>query len=96
MNLPIVIIEAEEAQFNLKTIGTRQVKEQTGYVDLGGKHPKEMKFNLPADQERAYPVGQYVPSITSYRIGKYGNLELNPFELKLEKLIQPADIKKAS
>lgn len=97
----VIKIEAEEAQFILRTIGQRQVKEQIGYVQLpSSKHPVKMKFNLPESQERAYPVGEYIVAPESFRIGKYGNLELNPFELQLNKLVTPAsvtsDLKKAS
>ncbi|GJL76956.1 single-stranded DNA-binding protein [Nitrosomonas sp.] len=94
--IPVITIEAEEAQFELRTIGQRQVKEQIAYCDLGDKHPKKIKFNLPEHMDRAYPVGEYTPSIESFRVGKYGNLELNPFELKLEPLVTPKTVSKAS
>lgn len=97
----VIKIEAEEAQFILKTIGTRQVKEQVAYAfKAGEKHPEKIKFNLPDNMDRAYPVGEYTIADRSYRVGKYGGIELNPFELVLDKLVTPAsltaDLKKAS
>ncbi|NQV69170.1 MAG: hypothetical protein HQ498_03990 [Pseudohongiella sp.] len=93
MKVPVIKIENEEAHFDLRTIGTRQVKEQNAYADLGGKHPLLIKFNLPESQTTAYPVGQYSIDVASYRIGKYGSLEINPFELKLLPLVTPASLK---
>lgn len=55
---------------------------QTAYAHLGGAFPVEIEIPLrgPAD---AHPVGDYALSPSSFRVGKYRNLELNPFELAL-------------
>lgn len=56
---------------------------QSAYVHLGGAYPHEIEIPLktPAD---AFPVGDYEVSMGSFRVGKFKNLELNPFELRLE------------
>jgi predicted SPOUT superfamily RNA methylase MTH1 len=93
LKIPVITIESEEAQFTIRQIGQKQVKEQTGYADVGEKHPIKIKFNLPPSRDVAFPVGQYTIAPSSYQVGKYGGLELNPFELDLQKLVTPADIK---
>lgn len=96
MKLPVITIDESEAKCFPKTIGQRTVQEQTAYVDLGEKYPLKVKFTLPPSRERAYPAGQYVLTLEAFQIGKYGNLELNPWELSLTELVTPAAVKKVS
>jgi len=55
---------------------------QSAYVHLGGAYPGEIEVPLKNPAE-AFPVGDYTVSLASFQIGKYKNLELNPFELRL-------------
>lgn len=96
MKLPVIKIDADDAKYETRTLGQRQVKQQFGYVQLGDKYPVKIKFNLPDGRENAYGEGEYVIDLDSYEVGKYGNLQLNPFSLSLSRLVTPADVKKAS
>ena len=64
--------------------GTRW--HQIAYAHFGGAYPAEIRIPL-ADPNGAYLVGAYVLDNSSFRVGKYGDLEINPFQLKL---VQPA------
>lgn len=55
---------------------------QEAYVYLGGAFPQQITVPLknPAD---AKAIGDYSLDISNFQVGKYKNLELNPFELAL-------------
>ena len=55
---------------------------QEAYVQLSGFYPEQIEIPLksPAD---AYAVGDYQLDLSVFRVGKFRNLEINPFELKL-------------
>ena len=61
---------------------------QTAYAHLGGAFPAEIEIPLrgPAD---AKPVGDYTLDLSTYQVGRFKNLELNPFELKLSPVQKP-------
>lgn len=72
---------------------------QNAYASLGGVYPQhiELPLKTPAD---AYPVGEYILDISNFQVGRFKNLELNPFELRLKQidstLRQPAVSGKAA
>lgn len=49
----------------------------------------ELPFDIPVSPDRPYPIGDYLISPESYRINQYGGLELNRFELALDRLKSP-------
>lgn len=55
---------------------------QFAYAHIGGAYPAEIEIPLrnPTD---AKPVGDYTLDLKTFQVGKYKNLELNPFELCL-------------
>ena len=56
---------------------------QIGYAHAGGAYPVE--FQIPLNNPgHVFPVGDYLLSASSFRVGKFSNLELNPFQLFLE------------
>lgn len=55
---------------------------QKAYADLGGAFPAEIKISLQSP-ERAYAVGEYELSPQSFKVGQYGDLEVNRFNIKL-------------
>lgn len=70
---------------------------QDAYVHLGGAYPSKMKIPLDSPSG-AYPPGEYELSPDSFRVGQYGDLEVNRFGLKivpfsLAKTAQPSSAK---
>ncbi|WP_051219594.1 single-stranded DNA-binding protein [Oceanobacter kriegii] len=55
---------------------------QLAYAHLGGAFPVEIQIPLRGVQD-AYPVGLYEPDLPAFQVSRWGNLELNPFELPL-------------
>lgn len=55
---------------------------QSAYVHLGGAFPHQIEIPLknPSD---SFSIGDYTVDLCSFQVGKYKNLELNPFELRL-------------
>lgn len=68
---------------------------QLAYADLGGAYPAEVRIPL-ASAAAAYPVGEYLLSPRSYRVGKYGDLEINNFQIILDPLSKPSTARAAS
>lgn len=65
---------------------------QNAYAHLGGAFPQQIEVPLknPVD---AFPVGDYTLELSCFQVGKFKNLELNPFEVRLkpsENLARPA------
>lgn len=58
---------------------------QYGYAHLGGAYPVKMKIPLSSPVD-AYPVGEYQLDLSSFRIGRFDALEINPFNIKLTPL----------
>ena len=89
--LKISIIDGHhQAQSRTTKNGIRYYQE--AYAHLGGAFPQQIEIPLKAPAD-ANPIGDYTLDISNFQSGKYKNLELNPFELKL---IQDKKIAKAS
>ncbi|WP_370981009.1 single-stranded DNA-binding protein [Agaribacterium sp. ZY112] len=55
---------------------------QDAYVHLGGAFPHQIEIPLKAPTD-ANPVGEYELSLNNFQVGRFKNLELNPFEVGL-------------
>lgn len=53
---------------------------QEVYMDTGGPFPEKSKLSIPGSQNQVIP-GDYHIGSGAYRIGKYGDIEINAFEL---------------
>lgn len=55
---------------------------QNAYAHMGGAFPQQIEIPLrnPSD---AYAVGEFTLDLSCFQVGKFKNLELNPFELRL-------------
>jgi len=72
----------------------RTVYEQKVYAHLGGAFPVEMKLSFD-DHKDAYPIGKYELSKSSFKVGQYGDLQIDRYNTVLTPLADFAD-KKAS
>ncbi|MEC8225064.1 MAG: single-stranded DNA-binding protein [Pseudomonadota bacterium] len=70
------------------------VFDQKAYAHLGGPFPTEFRITH-RDHNTAYPVGMYSVDDSSYRVGRWGDLELNNREMKLNP-VSSFEEKKAS
>ena len=92
--LKVSIIEGHhQPQSRSTKNGTRYFQE--GYAHLGGAYPAQIEIPLrnPAD---AHPVGEYTIDLSTFQVGRFKNLELNPFELRLVKAQIHKPLSKAS
>ena len=55
---------------------------QEAYAHMSGVYPQQIEIPLKNPSE-AKPVGDYTLDLSSFQVGRYKNLELNPFELQL-------------
>ena len=55
---------------------------QQAYAHMGGAYPQEIEIPLQAPTD-AKPVGEYELALSAFRVGRFKNLELNPFDLPL-------------
>lgn len=55
---------------------------QDAYAHLGGPFPAQIKVPL-RDAAAAYAVGEYELGPENFRVGKFGDLEINRFEMRL-------------
>lgn len=55
---------------------------QEAYAHLGGAFPQQIEVPLKTAAD-ALPIGEYSLNIESFQVGRFKNLEINPFELKL-------------
>lgn len=55
---------------------------QEAYAHLGGAYPAKIKLSLDGPQA-AYPPGDYQLSPAAFKVGQYGDLEINRFQVKL-------------
>lgn len=79
--LNISIIDGHhQAQSRSTKNGIRYFQE--AYAHLGGAFPQQIEIPLknPTD---AKPVGDYTIDVSTFQVGRFKNLELNPFELRL-------------
>lgn len=82
LNLIIEVFQENESVIE-KTFGNgNKGYSQIGYVNLGNKFPEQIKIPLQQGQS-FYKSGKYELLLSSFRVGKYGDLEVNPFELNL-------------
>mgnify|MGYP000082488820 CR=1 FL=1 len=79
MTLLIKIIEGHHIP-DSRVNGTNTFWTQKMYVDNGGPFPIECKLSIP-DMSKALRPGTYSPTPAAYQAGKYGDLELNRFDL---------------
>lgn len=92
--LNISIIDGHhQAQSRNTKNGIRYFQE--AYAHLGGAFPQQIEIPLrnPAD---AKPIGEYTLDVSTFQVGRFKNLELNPFELRLKPADQPRATSKAS
>ena len=56
---------------------------QNAYAHLGGAFPQQIEVPLknPVD---AFSTGEYTLELSCFQVGKFKNLELNPFEVRLK------------
>lgn len=61
---------------------------QEAYAHLGGAFPHQIEVPLktPAD---AKSVGDYTIDLSTFQVGRFKNLEINPFELLLTRIQKP-------
>lgn len=61
---------------------------QNAYAHMGGAFPQQIEVPLknPSD---AFSIGDYSLELSCFQVGKYKNLELNPFELRLISIARP-------
>ncbi|HCT9709919.1 TPA: DNA-binding protein [Citrobacter werkmanii] len=75
----IVEISPDQAKYDERS-GVSQktgkpwiMREQQGYIHLGGTYPRLFKFTL-GDNQVAYPAGKYKVSLSSFNVDRYSNL----------------------
>jgi hypothetical protein len=56
---------------------------QNAYAHLGGAFPQQIELPLKSPVD-AFPVGDFTLDLSCFQIGKFKNLELNPFEVRLK------------
>ncbi|RDL42757.1 hypothetical protein DN730_18230 [Marinomonas piezotolerans] len=79
--LKISIIEGHNLPQSRNTkSGLRYYQE--AYAHLGGAYPQQIEIPLQAPTD-AKPVGEYELDLSAFRVGRFKNLELNPFDLPL-------------
>jgi len=91
--LKISIIEGHHlAQSRNTKNGVRYF--QNAYAHMGGAFPQQIELPLrnPTD---AYAIGEYTLDLSAFQVGRFKNLELNPFELRLT-VASPKALAKAS
>lgn len=82
--LKISIIEGRQApQTRTTKNGIRYFQE--AYAHLGGAFPEQVEIPLRNASE-ARAVGDYELDVSSFRVGRFKNLEVNPFELNITPL----------
>jgi hypothetical protein len=68
-----------------KTGEIKQFHHQFGYASLGDAYPVKVKLSIESPAQ-AYPVGLYELDISSFQVGKFDALEINPFNLTINKV----------
>ena len=68
---------------------------QEAYAHLGGAFPQQIEIPLRAPTD-GKPIGDYELDISTFQVGRFKNLELNPFELRLKPAETPRAVSKAS
>lgn len=71
--------------FNAGKENERTVYKQKAYMHTGGAFPVEVENSFDSLPE-CLEVGKYALSPSSFKAGKYGDIELDRFNLQFEKL----------
>lgn len=92
-----LIIEIIDGHHNAYAEGTPEKPrwKQDAYLHNGGAFPEKCKLNLDGPQA-AVPVGKYFVKPSGFRIGRYGDPELNNWELSKHLTPAPMDFKKSA
>jgi len=79
----------------LRKFGDREVYTQKAYMHNGGAFPQEIKLTFDSLPE-ALTVGKYELLPVSYKAGKYGDLEIDRFNMQFRLLsdLELKDIQK--
>jgi Helix-destabilising protein len=75
--------QAESRDIRLKSGATKRVAEQVGIVEIDDE---VRKIRLPIDIEggqKPYEPGVYALAPSSFTVGKFHDLQVNPYELRL-------------
>lgn len=79
-NLVLEIIENHHEAFSVGT-GDKLRYKQKMFMHCGGPFPIEAKLNINSPVE-ALPVGKYVLKPSAFQVGKWGDIEVNGWELR--------------
>lgn len=92
--LVIEIIEGHHHPFTVGQ-GEKMRWKQKAYAHNGGAFPVEFSINLNSQQEALTPA-TYTLNPKAFRVGRFGDLELNVWELRNNlNMYQPSVAKKA-
>jgi len=75
----VEVLEGHNAPV-MRENGGKQYFKQKAYVSLGGAYPQEIQIPVPTAGDAKH-VGKYVIEPGAFRVGKYGDLEINNFDL---------------
>lgn len=56
---------------------------QNAYAHMGGAFPQQIEIPLKSPVD-SFSVGDYTLDLSCFQVGKFKNLELNPFEVRLK------------
>lgn len=81
--------QIQTRQVTIKETGEqRTIHEQQAYFHTGGAYPVPFKLSIRNASE-AYPSGKYTLHPSSFRVNKFGTLELNRYEIRLSPIKTP-------
>lgn len=83
-NLIIEIVQNHDRPESRK-FGEREVYQQKGYMHNGGAFPQEIKLTFESLPE-CLTVGKFELLPCSYKAGKYGDLEIDRFNMQFQKI----------
>jgi len=89
-NLIIEVVNGHDRP-ELRKFGEREVYIQKAYIHNGGAFPQEIKLTFDSLPE-ALTVGKFELLPSSYKAGKYGDLEIDRFNMQF-KLLTEIDLK---
>lgn len=72
----------------------RHVFEQKVFAHFGGAFPVEFKLSFDTPEE-AYKVGKYVLTPDSFKVGQYGDLQIDRYNIQLSP-VDMNELKKVS
>lgn len=79
----IVEVTAKDGQLQVEpTKDNKERFSQKAYLDTGSAYPLAFRINLP-NASSHYKAGKYRLSPDCFRTGKYGDLEINPYNVSL-------------